>query len=1111
MVNDNLSFFPFRKESMKNIFSVFKNGNFKKEEAISGLTPELKVQYVVNLLEEENTSILFVCSSLYEANQYFQKFLNYTQDVYFFPMDDFLTSEALAISPELKITRLETLKKITEERGIIVTNLMGYLRYLPPKDVYLDSYLSLKINEDFAIETLVDKLYSIGYSRETIVNKTGEIAVRGYVVDIFPIGKENPIRIEYWGDTIESIRTFNVETQLTIETLKEISISPNTEFLIGKAIEQEEKQKYLPKYIQPVHLFDYLENPLTVFNDYQTIESNVAILFEEIEEYRKNNEEDMDYMFPFTIPKYVLYFLNFDNEVPTVKQVKKYESYALENFQGPPSDINKRLNQYIKNKYTVIIYLSSRYLANRLIDHLENPFMILTNINELIDNKINVMIGQISEGYIYGKYVVISEKEIFNKKESSNVYKTNFKIGSKVRDINKLEIGDYIVHNVHGIGRYCGIKTLTKNGLQKDYLMLEYKGGDKLYIPVEKLEIISKYSSSDGIAPKLNKLGGVEWQKTKLRVKQKLESIASDLLELYALRESTEGFAFQKDDEDQIAFEKEFVYEETQDQLRVIDEIKKDMESSHPMDRLLCGDVGYGKTEVAFRAIFKAIMSGKQVAFLCPTTILSNQHYYNALERFKSYPANIQLLNRFVTPKKQKEVLEGVKTGTVDVLIGTHRILSDDVEFKNLGLLVIDEEQRFGVKHKEKIKQYKNNIDVLTLSATPIPRTLQMSMTGVRSLSLIETPPTNRYPIQTYVLEENKQIMKDAIYKELARNGQIFILYNYIEDMEEKAREIQTLVPEARIICAHGKMDKQELEDVMIHFMDKEYDILLCTTIIETGIDIPSVNTLIIIDADRFGLSQLYQIRGRVGRSNKIAYCYLMYNKGKILSDVAKKRLNVIKEFTELGSGFSIAMRDLAIRGAGDILGQEQAGFVDSVGVELFIRMLNDEVKRLKGEKVEEETTETQPLLEVATTIADDYVSEEELKIEIHKMINEIHTEEDFERVKKELEDRFGTLSEDILIYMREELFETEARTLSITKIIQTKNFIEIHIPRDLTNHINGDQLFLRVCSLSRKFRFGMKNKELTITLDTVNLDKHYIYYLLDLLKIIKESRKITN
>ena len=1095
-----------------NRFSVFNEEEIKKEkEGIIGLTPELKVQYLVQQFEMKDQSVLFVCSSLYEANLYYQKFLNYTKSVYFFPMDDFLTSEALAISPELKISRLETLKKITEEKCIIVTNLMGYLRFLPPKEIYKNSYITLKMNEDYAVKELVDKLFSIGYTRETLVNKTGEIAVRGYVIDIFPIGADNPIRVEYWGDTIESIREFNVETQLTIEPKKEISISPNTEFLIGKPLEIEEKQRNLPNYVTPSHLWEYVDNPLVVFNDYQTIEASVTILFEEVEEYKKNNEEQESttYMFPFTTPKNVLYLINFDNEVKTAKTILKYESYPVENFKGNANEINKRLNQYLKDKYTVIICLGSRYLANKLMDYLENDKIILTNEKELFEGKINIVLTKISEGYIYKNTIVISEKEIFNQKEVNSAYKTNFKMGSKVRDINKLEIGDYIVHNVHGIGRYCGIKTLVKNGLKKDYLMLEYKAGDKLYIPVEKLELISKYSASDGVAPKLNKLGGVEWQKTKLRVKNKIESIAADLLELYALRESTVGFAFKEDEEEQIQFEKEFIYDETVDQLRVIDEIKKDMESTHPMDRLLCGDVGYGKTEVAFRAIFKAILSGKQVAFLCPTTILSSQHYHNAIDRFKNFPVEIELLNRFVTPKKQKQVLERLKDGKVDLLIGTHRILSEDIEFKNLGLLVIDEEQRFGVKHKEKIKQYKTNIDVLTLSATPIPRTLQMSMTGVRSLSLIETPPTNRYPVQTYVLEENKQIIKDAIYKEMARNRQVFILYNHIDDMETKAREIASLVPEAKIVCAHGQMDKKELEDVMIHFMEREYDILLCTTIIETGIDIPSVNTLIIIDADRFGLSQLYQIRGRVGRSNKIAYCYLMYNKGKVLSDIATKRLSVIKEFTELGSGFSIAMRDLSIRGAGDILGSEQAGFVDSVGVELFIRMLNDEVNKLKGKKVvEEETVAEQPLLEVATSIDDDYVEEEDLKIEIHKMINKIQTEEDFEKIKQELEDRFGTLSEEILIYMREELFENKAKELNINRIVQTKNFIEVHIPRELTEKVNGDELFLRVCSLTRKFRFSMKNKELIITLDTINLDKHYIYYLMDLLSIIKDSLK---
>jgi transcription-repair coupling factor (superfamily II helicase) len=532
------------------------------------------------------------------------------------------------------------------------------------------------------------------------------------------------------------------------------------------------------------------------------------------------------------------------------------------------------------------------------------------------------------------------------------------------------------------------------------------------------------------------------------------------------------------------------------------------MESSRPMDRLLCGDVGYGKTEVAFRAMFKAVYSGKQVAYLCPTTILANQHYQNAIQRFKEFPVKIACLNRFVTSKEVKKILEGLKEGTIDIVIGTHRILSNDVTFKNLGLLVIDEEQRFGVKHKEKIKQMKENIDVLTLSATPIPRTLQMSMVGVRNLSLIETPPINRYPIQTYVLEENQSIIKDAIYKELARNGQVFILYNHVEELESKANEIKRLVPEANITYAHGKLSKNELEDVMIRFTNKEFNVLLCTTIIETGIDIPSVNTLIIMDADRFGLSQLYQIRGRVGRGNVIAYCYLMYKKGKTLTDVAEKRLKVIKEFTELGSGFAIAMRDLSIRGAGDILGSEQSGFIDSVGIELYLKMLNDEISKLKGIKPEEEKTDEQPLLNVETNIDDSYVEESDLKIEIHKKINEINSYEKLESIKNEIEDRFGNVNESIKIYMYEELFENQAKKLGINKVRQTNNFIELTLSKETSQNIDGQQLFIKTSKLSRMFRFKMALGSLIVTLDIVKLDKHYIYYLLDFLKILEECTK---
>ena len=580
------------------------------------------------------------------------------------------------------------------------------------------------------------------------------------------------------------------------------------------------------------------------------------------------------------------------------------------------------------------------------------------------------------------------------------------------------------------------------------------------------------------------------------------------MLKLYAERESRKGFAFSEDCDMSLEFEREFPYELTKDQVNAIGQIKTDMEKSTPMDRLLCGDVGFGKTEVAFVAAFKAILDSKQVLFLCPTTILSNQHYENAKERFKNFPVSIALLNRFTTPKEVNRIVEGLKDGTIDLVFGTHRLLSDDIMPKDLGLLIIDEEQRFGVMHKEKIKQYKTNVDVLTLTATPIPRTLQMSLVGIRSLSLIETPPVNRYPVQTYVIEENAQIMKDAIYKELSRDGQVFILYNKVQSIEEERLKIAKLVPNARIAVAHGQMTKNELENIIFAFIKHEYDILVCTTIIETGIDIPNVNTLIILDADRFGLSQLYQIRGRVGRSDKFAYAYLMYNPARILTESAVKRLNVIKEFTELGSGFSIATRDLSIRGAGDILGSEQAGFIDSVGIDLYLQMLNAEVNRRKDiieESLDEDKSE-KPLINVSTHITDNYVSEDDLKIEIHRKINEIDSKEKFQEIKYELEDRFGKLSEDLIIYMYEEWFEKLAAKLKITKVNQTKNSIEMYFTSEIVNKLDMEEVFVDAFHVSNMFRFLSRGDNLVIILDIIKLERHPIYYLVELLDKILEK-----
>ncbi len=1081
------------------------------EEEIIGLNSELKSLYLYNRFQKKHQSILFVTTNLHEAGKIYNALTHHTDQVWFFPMDDFLTSEAIAISPEFKTSRLETINNLlTGKPSIVITNLMGYLRFLPSKQNFKDSYLELETGHDYQLDDLVTKLFKLGYKRETTVNMTGELAVRGFVLDVFPLNSENPLRLEFWGDTLDSLKTFNVDTQRTMKDLKKITIYPNTEFLIDEDT-FDIPYRDLYKYTEVTNIAGYMNEPLVVFDDYHNLLTNYEILTDEIINYNQSVEraKDTKYMHELTAlnPKETLFFETFVN-YNNVKNTQFYQCQEIEYFPKTVEGINNRLKKYLKSGKYVVICLDSRYQINKLIDNLANNQIIYTNESKLFLGKINVLVKNLNSGFETSKYIVITKRELFNQNEESH-YHTKFRYGSRIKDITKLEIGDYVVHGTHGIGRYLGIRTMNKNGVPKDYLTVEYREQDKLYIPVEKLDLITKYSGKEGATPKLNKLGSHEWAKTKAKARKHAEDMAAELLDLYAKREAKKGFAFDHDTEEQIEFEKQFEYTETLDQIRVTDEIKKDMESSKPMDRLLCGDVGYGKTEVAFRAIFKCILSGKQAALLCPTTILSSQHYQNALKRFQAFPVKIEILNRFVNPHKIKEILKDLKEGKIDLLIGTHRILSDDVDFKDLGLLVIDEEQRFGVKHKEKIKKYKNNVDVLTLSATPIPRTLQMSMAGIRSLSMIETPPVDRYPIQTYVLAENNQIIKEAIYKELARHGQTFILFNHIQNMEQKLHEIQTLVPDATIACAHGQMSKAELENIMFKFNNHEFDILLCTTIIETGIDIPTVNTLIVIDADRFGLSQLYQIRGRIGRSNKIAYCYLMYDNKKILSEVAVKRLKVIKDFTQLGSGFAIAMRDLSIRGAGDILGSQQAGFIDSIGIELFLEMLNEEVQKLQGKEIKHNTEEeTSPLIEVKTAIDDNYVSEEELKIEIHQKINTIDSYEKLISVKNELEDRFGKVSEDLIIYMHEEWFEKLAEQIGINQIRQMKNFVEITLDKDLTKKVDGETLFYEVSQLSRMFRFSLKFERLIITLDTIKLEKHFIYYLIDLMQILAKSLK---
>ncbi len=1044
---------------------------------ITGLTHELAYLYVSKIFEEKKKNIIVLLSTLYEANTFFSGIGNYEKNTFLFPMDDFITSQALAISPELKTTRIDTIEALKNKKGIVVTNLMGYLKFLTDQQVQEKMNIILKKGDEINREKLIEILDKLDYKRDTIVTTTGEYAVRGFVIDIFVTLEEHPIRVEFFGNVIESIRYFDESTQMSIKEINEIKLVPNGEIKTDKKS----------------CLLDYAKDAIVITIDETRIKASYEKLEEEMFEYRtsKGLPEDTKFMFSLDEinPKENIY-INFIDNYKKDANTLNLSTKEIPNFHSNFEKLKEQTEIWHRQAYKIIFYLSK-----------ESQVKI---IKELITVPITIENKYLSKGFIIDKIVVISENDIEHVNKERVKYRNSYKIGSKIKDINSLNKGDYVVHMAHGIGVYNGIKTLTKRGLAKDYIEILYADNDKIYVPVEKMNTILKYTSKDGYKPKINKLNSTSWAKTKRAVEKKIKDISEELLKLYAERKALKGEAYKTYDMER-DFASSFEYTPTRDQDKAIKEIDTDLKDQVPMDRLLCGDVGFGKTEVAFRAMFKTILNNHQVFYLCPTTILSKQQYLSALDRFKDYPVEIALLNRFTSTKETKRILEGLEKGTIDIVFGTHRLLSDDVKFNKLGLLIVDEEQRFGVTHKEKIKKFKTDVNVLTLSATPIPRTMKMAMSGLRDLSIIDTPPVNRYPIQTYVLEENDLIIKDAIYKELSRKGQIFILYNNIDKLDSVVSHIKSLVPEARIISAHGRMNKQELEDVMQDFIDFKYDILICTTIIETGIDIPNTNTLIIYNADRFGLSQLYQIRGRVGRSNKIAYAYLLYDKSKMLNDIAIKRLDAIKEFTELGSGYRIAMRDLAIRGAGDILGSEQAGFVDSVGINLYMQMIEEEMRKLKGEEIKEEDSK-ESLIDVSTHISDEYTTDDEIKIEIHQKINEVDSLESLKKVKEELEDRFGQVDETMIIYMYEEWFEKLARSLNISRVTQTERFIEVELPEELSNHIKADKLFLESYNINPNLKFAYQNKRIKITLMLKPNDKHFLYTFVPVLELIKED-----
>lgn len=1054
---------------------------------ITGLTKELNVFYLLSLFESKKENIVVVTNSLYESNQLYSLLSTYADDVLLFPMDDFLSSVALAVSPDLKIKRLETLKKVEEKKHIVITNLTGYLKFLPPLKKGKEKELKLKINEEIKREEIIERLEEYGYKKDSLVTATGTYAVRGFILDIFSTFLEHPIRIEFFGDTIESIRYFDEDTQLSLNAIDEITISPYDEITTDGHSS----------------ILDYLEHPIVTYYDYEQIEVAYKKLLEDILEYKKSKEIPLEteYMYKmedFSITKEI-YIDTIANINTSKLKTYSFQSLEIENFRANFEILKDKVHLWLKSKKTIVFCLSKE----NQIKQIKELFAVVHILKkeEVVENQINVLQKKINHGFIIDNYVVISEYDIEQVNAADIKYKNTLKIGKKVNSLNNLELGDYVVHRNHGIGIYNGVVTLTQMGLQKDFIQINYLGNDKVYIPVEKITTIFKYTDKDGTKPKINKLNSTSWELKKRQVQKKIKDISEELMRLYALRSNTKGISY-VDYPMEDLFAMEFPYEETKDQLKAIEDVQTDLRSPVPMDRLLCGDVGFGKTEVAFRAMFKTILNNKQVLYLCPTTILSKQQYTSAFKRFSSYPIEIALLNRFTSSKETKRILEDLSNGKIDILFGTHRLLSEDVKCKNLGLLVVDEEQRFGVTHKEKIKTLKNDINVLTLSATPIPRTMKMAMSGLRDLSIIDTAPVNRYPVQTYVIAENELIVKDAIYKELTRKGQIFILYNKVASISDFCDKLRRLIPEARIHFAHGQMTKKELDDIMESFVNYEFDILVCTTIIETGIDIPNANTLIIYDADHFGLSQLYQIRGRVGRSDKIAYAYLLYDNKKVLNDIAVKRLQAIKDFTELGSGYRIAMRDLSLRGAGDILGSEQAGFIDSVGISLYTKMVEEEIKRLNGEEVEEDT-DTKSLINVSTHISDAYVRDEDIKIEIHQMINEVEDEISLKRVRKILEDRFGKITEEIEVYMYEEWFEKLAKKLNILHVKQTERMVEVEIPEEYSSKVKGDKLFFEAYNINPNFSFKYLNKKIVINLLIKRGEKHFLYSLVSLLELI--------
>jgi transcription-repair coupling factor (superfamily II helicase) len=1058
-------------------------------------------------------------------------------------------------------------------RGIVIVPIAGLRKVVPPKSLWKRHQLSIKLGDDLEVNDLLAAFVKMGYVRADMVSTPGEFSIRGGIIDIYPLTEPNPIRIELFDTEVDSIRYFSLDDQRSKEKVKEVSIGPAAEILLEESdysrlvtkLEAElakslrklkdDKAKLqlsqnisyeleqLKNYQKPDQIFKYLslayEGAASLL-DY--LPDNGLVFIDEISRVQEMNDslvkEEAEWYTALLGEGQIVHDLTISHDLPVLLQrsvlpviymslflrhvantspqnIVNISCKQMQNFHGQMHLLKAEIDRWKKGNYSILFLGPDEERVKKLERVLEDydvEASVLQEGQQLLPGRVQIMKGNLQTGFELSiqKIAVITEEELFNKRvKKSSKNRQKLSNAERIKSYSELKIGDYVVHVNHGIGKYIGIETLVINGIHKDYLHIRYQGSDKLYVPVEQIDLVQKYVGSEGKEPKIYKLGGTDWKKVKKKVQSSVEDIADDLIKLYAEREAAVGYAFSPDGDMQREFETAFAYQETEDQLRSIHEIKKDMERARPMDRLLCGDVGYGKTEVAIRAAFKAIADGKQVALLVPTTILAQQHFETMRERFQDYPINIGLLSRFRSKKQQTETIKGLKAGTVDVVIGTHRILSKDIIYRDLGLLIIDEEQRFGVTHKEKIKKLKTNIDVLTLTATPIPRTLHMSMLGVRDLSVIETPPENRFPVQTYVMEYNGALVREAIERELARDGQVYFLYNRVEDIERKAEEISMLVPDARVTFAHGQMTENELESVMLSFLAGEFDVLVSTTIIETGVDIPNVNTLIVFDADKMGLSQLYQLRGRVGRSNRVAYAYFTHRKDKVLTEVAEKRLQAIKEFTELGSGFKIAMRDLSIRGAGNLLGAQQHGFIDSVGFDLYSQMLKEAIEERKGDLKAEDKKSVEIDLEIDAYIPDTYIKDGHQKIEMYKRFRGAQTLEDIAELQEEMLDRFGEYPEEVAYLFQIAEMKVYAILAGVELIKQSKQEVTILTNERASSHIDGQKIFALSSQFGRMIGLGMEGQKFKMVLQIKGTETAYwLNVAFEMIKGIQTARK---